>query len=127
VSRWTLSNIKLVENSQQSLTDQNYFNSPNYKTQIEPFKVYFDEWLEEMKQNNPSFSPFNEVELSNAMEFVKHRKPKGKLNFTKIDQENSRNVSNPNFRSEKRIHTALIKLFGAATEKVVSTSDLVNN
>jgi len=127
VSRWTLSNIKMVDNSQQSLTDQNYFSSPNYKTQIEPFKVYFDEWLEEMKQNKPSFSPFNDIELSNAMKFVKDRKPKGKVNFTKIDQENSKNVADPKFRSDKKAHTALIKLFGSATTKVVSSSGLVNN
>lgn len=126
VSRWTLSNIRWVANNQQSLTNENYFNSSKYQTQISSFIGFFDEWLQEMKQNKPSFSPFNEVELSNAMEFVKDRKPKGNLNFTKIDQENSRNVADPKFRSDKKVHTALIKLFGAATEKVVSSSDIVN-
>ena len=126
VSRWTLSNIKWVTGNQQSLTDQNYFNSSSYSTQIKTFTGFFDEWLQEMKLNKPSFSPFNEVELSNAMEFVKDRQPKGNLNFTKIDQENSKNVADPRFRSYKKVHTALIKLFGAATEKVVSDSDIVN-
>lgn len=126
VSRWTKSNIKGVTKNQQSLTDQNYFNSPGYNSQIKSFIGFFDEWLQEMKQNNPSFSPFNEVELSNALEFVKDRKPKGKLNFTQIDQENSKNVADPQFRSDKKAHTALIKLFGAATEKVVSNSEIVN-
>lgn len=126
VSRWTLSNIKWVGDNQQSLTDKNYFNSSSYLTQIKSFTGLFDEWLQEMKQNKPSFSPFNEVELSNAMEFVKDRQPKGNLNFTKIDQENSKNVANPKFRSDKKVHTALIKLFGAATEKVVSDSDILN-
>jgi hypothetical protein len=127
VSRWTLSNIKGVSNNQQSLTDQNYFNSPKYNTQIISFNNFFDEWLQEMDKNTPSFSPFNEeVQLSNAMEFVKDRKPKGNLNFTKIDQENSKNVADPKYRSDKKVHTALIKLFGTATEKVVLSSDIVN-
>ena len=126
VSRWTLSNIKWVTDNQQSLTDQNYFNSPGYNTQIKSFMDHFDGWLSEMKQNNPSFSPFHEVELSNAMKFVKDRNPKGSLNFIKIDQENSKNVADPKFRSDKKVHTALVKLFGVATEKAVSSSDIVN-
>ena len=71
ISRWTKSNIKLISRNKQSLLDKSYFNSAEYKTQVQAFNNYFDEWIKEMKDNKPSFNPFEEITSDNALEIVK--------------------------------------------------------
>lgn len=57
-----------------------FFNEYYYSNYIKRFIEYFDEWRQEMEDNNPSFSPFlSEITYSNALEFVRGYKPKGKL------------------------------------------------
>ena len=120
-SRWTKRNIKLVSSNKKSLLDKNYFNSAEYKTQIQSFNMHFDEWLDEMKKNNPSFNPFEEITADNALEIVKGISPKGNKSFKNIDIENCRLTDNVSVRSGESKHSTLIKMFGRSTDKVVSS------
>lgn len=124
-SRWTKSNIKLVTKSKQSLLDKNYFNSAEYKTQIQAYNNYFDEWFKEMKENKPAFSPFEEINSDNALEVVKNRVPNGNKSFKSLDIENCLLSDNVSIRSTEKKHTTLIKMFGISTEKVLLKRNLL--
>ena len=125
IARWTKSNIKLVTGSKQSLLDKNYFNSAEYKTQILAFNNYFDEWLKEMKENKPSFCPFEEIGADNALELVKGQIPNGNKSFKSIDIENCLLTDNISIRSKEKKHTTLIKMFGKSTQEVLSKRKLL--
>jgi len=124
-SRWTKGNIKLVTKSKQSLLDKNYFNSAEYKTQIQAYNNYFDEWLKEMKENKPAFSPFEEINSDNALEVVKNKVPNGNKSFKSLDLENCLLSDNVSIRSTEKKHTTLIKMFGKTTEKVLLKRNLL--
>jgi len=125
VSRWTKSNIKLVRGNKQSLLNNNYFNSAEYKTQIRPFNNYFTEWLREMKENKPSFSPFEEITSDDALELVKGQTPKGNKSFRALDIQNCLLTDNISIRNREKKHTMLIKMFGRSTGKVLVKRNLV--
>ena len=125
VSRWTKSNIKLTTGNKQSLLDSNYFNGAEFKTQILPFNDYFDEWIKEMKDNKPAFSPFEEITADNAMEIVKGKIPKGNKSFKAIDIQNCLSTDDVSIRSMDKKHTMLVKMFGKSTQKVLSKKDLL--
>lgn len=125
IARWTKSNIKLVNSSKQSLLNENYFNSAEYKTQIQAYNNYFDEWLKEMKENKPAFCPFEEISADNALEIVKGQIPNGNKSFKSIDIENCLLTDNVSIRSTEKKHTTLIKMFGKSTEKVLSKRNLL--
>ena len=127
VSRWTKSNIKITSKNKQSLLNENYFNSPEYKTQIQSFNNHFDEWMKEMKENKPAFSPFEEITAANALQIIKGKTPKGDKSFESIDIENCRLTDNVSIRSTSKKHTMLIKMFGKSTEKVLSNKDLITH
>ncbi len=123
-ARWTKSDIKLVKGNKQSLLDKNYFNSTEFINQIKAFNDHFDEWIKEMKDNKPSFSPFEEITANNALEIVKNKNPKGDKSFKGIDIENCLLTENVSIRSKEKKHTMLIKMFGKSTEKVLSKNNL---
>lgn len=124
-SRWTKSNIRLVRENKQSLLDENYFNSPEFKTQIKPFNDYYEEWIKEMKENKPVFSPFEEITADNALEIVKGQTPKGDKSFKAVDIQNCLLTDNISIRNKEKKHTMLIKMFGRSTEKVLLKSNLL--
>jgi hypothetical protein len=124
-SRWTKSNIRLVRGNKQSLLDENYFNSAEYKTQIHPFNDYFDEWINEMKENKPVFSPFEEINAYNALEIIKGQTPKGDRSFKPLDIQNCLLTDNISIRSREKKHTMLIKMFGRSTDRVLSKRNLL--
>ena len=124
-SRWTKSNIKLTPGNKQSLLDKNYFNSAEYKTQIRSFNSYFDEWIKEMKDNRPAFSPFEEITADNALEIVKGQTPKGNKSFKAVDIQNCLLTDNISIRNKEKKHTMLIKIFGRSTDKVLSKRNLL--
>jgi hypothetical protein len=124
-SRWTKSNIKLTPGNKQSLLDKNYFNSAEYKTQIRSFNSYFDEWIKEMKDNRPGFSPFEEITADNALEIVKGQTPKGNKSFKAVDIQNCLLTDNISIRNKEKKHTMLIKIFGRSTDKVLSKRNLL--
>jgi len=124
-SRWTKSNIKLTPGNKQSLLDKNYFNSAEYKTQIRSFNSYFDEWIKEMKDNRPGFSPFEEITADNALEIVKGQTPRGNKSFKAVDIQNCLLTDNISIRNKEKKHTMLIKIFGRSTDKVLSKRNLL--
>ena len=124
-SRWTKSNIKLTTGNKQSLLDKNYFNSAEYKTQIQSFNNYFEEWIREMKDNKPAFNPFEEISADNALELVKGQTPKGNKSFKALDIQNCLLTDNISIRSKEKKHTMLIKMFGKSTDKVLSKRNLL--
>lgn len=124
-SRWTKSKIKLISGNKQSLLDKNYFKSAEYITQIKAFNNYFEEWLKEMKNNKPAFSPFEEITAANALEIVKEQTPKGSKSFKAIDIQNCLLTENVSFRSKEKKHTMLIKVFGKSTDQVLSKRNLL--
>ncbi len=125
VSRWTKSNVKLIPSGKQSLLDNNYFNSIEYNTQIKPFNDYFNEWLKEMKENKPTFSPFEEITADTALEIVKGQSPKGNKSFKAIDIQNCLQTDHISIRNREKKHTMLIKMFGKSTEKVLTDRNLI--
>jgi hypothetical protein len=124
-SRWTRSNIKLIKSNKQSLLDENYFNSAEYKTQIQAFNNHFDEWIKEMKENKPGFSPFEEISADNALELVKNQTPGGDNSFKALDIQNCLLTDKISIRSREKKHTMLIKMFGKSTDKVLSKRNLL--
>ena len=124
-SRWTKSNIKLTRGNKQSLLDKNYFNSAEYNTQIRSFNIYFEEWIKEMKENKPGFSPFEEITADNALEIIKGQTPKGDKSFKALDIQNCLLTDNISIRNKEKTHTMLIKMFGKSTEKVLSKRNLL--
>jgi hypothetical protein len=124
-ARWTKSNIKLVRGNKQSLLDRNYFNSAEYNTQIKSFNDYFEEWIKEMKENKPVFSPFEEITADNALEIVKGQTPKGDKSFKALDIQNCLLTDNISIRNKEKKHTMLIKMFGRSTERVLSKRNLL--
>jgi hypothetical protein len=126
VSRWTKSNIKLVPGSKNSTLDKNYFGSVEYTLQIKAFNALFDEWLKELNQNKPSFSPFHEITRDKALNLVKNKTPKGDISFKTIDRENCQLIDRDEFRSSAaHKHTTLIKLFGHSTKNVLTQKELI--
>jgi hypothetical protein len=127
VSRWTKSNIKMVKGSKNSVLDKNYFQSAEYKLQIEAFNNYFEEWLKEMGQNKPAFNPFNTVDWNNSLNLLKGKSPKGNVSFKILDIENCKLIDDRDLdASDDRKHTTLIKLFSKSTENVLSKRNLLN-
>jgi hypothetical protein len=126
VSRWTKSNIRLVPGSKNSLLDKNYFGSVEYTLQVKAFNTLFEEWMKELDQNKPAFSPFMEITPDKALHLVKNKKPKGDISFKTIDRENCRLIDRDDIRSSAdRKHTTLIKLFGLSTKNVLIRKDLI--
>lgn len=127
VSRWTKSDIKLIlEKSKNSTLDKNYFNSSEYKIQIEAFNNHFDEWLNEMVDNKPDFSPFQKVDWDNALNLVRGKEPKGNKSFKILDIENCKIIEDRDIQSSlDKKHTTLIKLFGKSTERVLNKRNLL--
>ncbi|TFG42617.1 MAG: hypothetical protein E4H43_02895 [Bacteroidia bacterium] len=124
-SRWTKSNIRLTRGSKQSLLDKNYFNSAEYNTQIRSFNNYFDEWIKEMKENKPVFSPFEEITAGNALEIIKGQTPKGDKSFKPLDIQNCLLTDNISIRNKEKKHTMLIKMFSRSTDRVLSKRNLL--
>ncbi|WP_017733020.1 hypothetical protein [Nafulsella turpanensis] len=59
-----------------------FFSDYYFKNNLSKFIQYFDEWLDEIEHNRPSFKPFNSnVSYNNALEFVEGYKPRKKLGF----------------------------------------------
>ena len=120
-TRWTKSKFFGGRSIDYSVLDKKYFNSNEYKNQILAFNKYFDEWLEEMKNNTPSFSPFNDINIDNALTIVKGNAPTHPEGYDEIDVENNKLITNQNIRNNNgKKHSTLIKLFDTSLEKVLN-------
>ena len=126
ISRWTKSNIKLVKKNENSPLDENFFKSPEYKIQIDAFNKYFIEWLSEMDDNKPAFSPFNKINWEDALSLIKDNKKKINKGFKSIDIENCKLITAIDFRSTPDTkYTTLIKIFGVSTERVLIKNNVL--
>lgn len=126
VSRWTKSNIKLVKKNENSYLDKQYFNKAEYEIQIKAFNKHFIEWLNEMEDNKPAFSPYNEINWGDALNLVSGDEGKRNKSFKAIDIENCKLITKRTFRSTpKTKHTTLIKIFGNSTENVLKKNNLL--
>ena len=110
------------------MLDKKYFNSAKYKNEIKEFNRHFEEWLSEMKNNKPKFSPFNDVGWENALNLIKGDEPKGNKSFKVLDIENCKLIDDIMiYESNHKDHTALVKLFSKSTENVLTKSKLLTN
>jgi len=126
--RWTKSDIKLlVSKTQNSILDKTFFISVEYKNQIEKFNNYFDEWIKEMSDNQPSFCPFATVGSIDALDLVKGKPAHGDKSFKELDIENCNMICSPDIKSsEHKKLTTLVKLFSRTTEAVLKNKKIIN-
>ena len=99
VSRWTKKKTQLKKS---------YFESSEYKNEVVKFNNYFNEWVEELENNEPSFSPYGNLV---------NRERENKL-FKGIDISNCQTIDKTDSSITKK-HTQLIKLFGETSENVI--------
>ena len=122
--RWTWGGGKVRFLSlfvRKSPLTKEYFDSGEYKNQVEKYNNMFSEWLREMRDNKPQFSPFKEVKKDEPFEFVKN---KPEITFKDIDRENAYNLKKIESPPDKK-HTPLIKLFGITTEEVLRKNKVI--
>ncbi len=117
VSRWTRSNIKFVPQQKQSPCNESYFNSPEYINDVKKFITYFDEWMKELSEKYPKFSPF-QGEIPDEL-------------FKQIDLHNCLNIDDLNLRpqsnQDSKVHTTLIKLFSRSTAVAYQHKNIMSN
>lgn len=121
VSRWT-KNSPL--NIRKTKLTKDFFNSPNYKNIAEKFTTYFEEWMNELDKNRPSFSPYKKItDIERSMDFIidDNSDIKGDI-FKEIDKLN--NAYLDNFSSEAE-YSQLLKLFSKSTETVLRNNNLL--
>lgn len=108
--------------------DAQYFSSDEYKLQIEAFNKYFLEWLEEMKENKPSFDPFNKITSDDAFKLVKgSENVKGDKSFKEVDIMNAKLRKKIEYRSSSdQRHTTLIKMFAESLDHALNKLNLLN-
>lgn len=127
VSVWTVSKF-LGSKSEKFSMDAQYFSSDEYKLQIEAFNKYFLEWLEEMKENKPSFDPFNKITSDDAFKLVKgSENVKGDKSFKEVDIMNAKLRKKIEYRSSSdQRHTTLIKMFAESLDHALNKLNLLN-
>ena len=101
VSRWTIKKTQLTKD---------FFNSADFKNGITKFNNYYNQWLEELKNNQPSFIALDNIRMM--------KDDYQKKIFKKLDTENCLNIDKTP-ESKNRKLTQLIKLFDATTTKIV--------
>jgi len=104
VSRWTLKKTQLTKS---------FFTKDEYKEQVLKFNEYFNNWLNELASNKPSFSPLDNIRRMDS--------DKRKSIFKKLDCLNSKKVAKP---TEQGVLTELIRLFGETTEEIIENNKL---
>ncbi len=120
-SRWTNNSNY---SKKKTLLDSHFFNSSEYTNYINKFADYFNEWVNEMDQNRPEFSPFKKIRyIEESMDFITELKPVKKDGFKKLDYHNNLNIDEV---ESTNAYTQLIKLFGKSTEEVLN-KNILNN
>lgn len=104
ISRWTVL---------KTLLNEEYFKSGEYNNQIVKFNARFDEWTNELENNQPVFAPFKSILQENH--FTHH--------FKSLDISNCQNINSVELSMQK-MHTQLIKLFGETTGLVIDKHNL---
>lgn len=103
ISRWTIKNIWTKN---KGIT-KDYFESAEFKNEIQKFTLLYLEWIEELGGNKPSFLPH----LIN--------KTSGPNIFKLLDKSNCEEISKiPSRGINKDIHSEFLKLFEKSTSVV---------
>lgn len=102
-----------------------YFESAEYKHQVELFNRHFLEWLGEMEDNKPAFAPYHKMSWDNAFDLVKGVNTKGDKSFRSLDVENCKLVKEECDKSPNdKLHNALIKLFAKSIDNVINAQGI---
>lgn len=120
VSRWATNSML---NFHKTKLTADFFNSSDYSNYILKFANYFEEWIDELYKNRPSFSPFKKISDHNkSMDFIYDENSviKGDI-FKEIDKLNNAFLDNYSTEDE---YTQLIKLFSKSTETALRNSNL---
>jgi len=98
--------------------DKTYFKSNEFKDTFLNFFHSYDEWIAELENNTPSFSPFKRYSLlSHSMDFINDRNTEAKDLFKEIDISISDIINQINNDNPDK---QLIELFNHSTELVVN-------
>ena len=118
VSRWTKNKLNRrfpVAKSRNSTLTESFFDSPEFST-IESFVNYFNRWIKEMEDNNPSFIPFrNKSSQNQPLDILSNDKTFNSKRYKLLDQSNNRFITKKEIigsKKEKTLkYTILIRLF----------------
>jgi len=123
VSAWTKNGLFTNE---RTMLDKEFFNSANFKNFIVEFCNYFDEWIAELANNDPSFSPFKPyVSPGNSLDILNNsEEPLSKDGFKELDRRNGFNIDKVDKSKEKEF-TQLVKLFQKSTKEVLEFKKLI--
>ena len=107
----------------RTLLDKDFFKTASYKNNLKKFLTYFDEWIEELDKNKPSFSPFKKyVSIGNSLDLLTSNEKIEKDGFKKLDVRNAFNISKID---TSNACTQLIKLFELSTQDVLEKNKLI--
>lgn len=120
--RWTNDKMKMVPKRQKSPLNKDFFNSSDYLL-VKRANEEFDKWIGEMETNQPSFTPFNNVEKGNIFNLRKGRSPKHNPSCKSIDIANARLVTMTDLRTNEV--TLLFKMFSASIEKTCKHNGII--
>lgn len=122
-SAWTKNGFLTTE---RTMLDKEFFNSASYKNYIVEFCEYFDEWIVELGENDPPFSPFKPyVSPGNSLDLINNtEEPISKDGFKELDKQNGFNIDKVGKSKEKEF-TQLIKLFQRSTKEVLESKKLI--
>lgn len=101
-----------------------FFKAYYYTNSFNKFIQHYDEWLNELEDNSPSFKPFNNsVDFDNALEFIEGYEPKKKNLFMKdaklklVEDKLSKTITRHTALPDE---TKFVKTFYDATEEVLT-------
>lgn len=110
-------------------TDESFFQNDNSYKNIEGFLDFFNEWLEEMSQNQDVFMPFNlNIDAHNALEFVNGKNPsrkgvlKNDLTYNGLEKSNSECFRN---YTKYNATTQFLRMTEESIDKILSERKLI--
>ncbi len=120
--RWANDQMKLVPKRQKSPLNKGFFQSSDFDL-VRKMNAAFDGWINEMRNNKPSFVPFNNVEAHSVFELRNGKRPKHKPSCKSIDIENARLVTNADIRVNEM--TLLFKMFSMSIESACNYHNII--
>jgi len=119
---WT-KNGKLLIKYDRTLLDNEFFKETVYRNYIVKFCDYFDEWIEELSNNQPSFAPFKRfVSIGNSLDLLASTEIKSKDGFKELDKHNAYTIDK--IESSNAV-TQLVKLFQLSTKEVLEKNNII--
>ena len=108
---------------ERTLLSKEFFNSSEYKNNLVKFIDYFDEWIEELDNNQPSFTPFRKyTSKQTSLNLLSSNGNRSKDGFKQLDIRNALNIDKVD---APNAYTQLIKLFELSTQEVLKKNNLI--